>query len=607
MSRGFQTLLALTVAGCASSPTQPPPPEVSAPEASESARLNAFFEEVFQRQLSRSPIFQTILGIKTDYDKWDDFSDAFARESHELDIADLERLRTFDKSALSADALLSYRIFEYGLEQDIEGFQWRFHNYPVNQMFGAQSRMPAFMINFHRVESAADAEAYIARLKGAPTALEQLEDQLRIRQDKGIIPPAFVFPHVLRDCANVLTGAPFSEGEDSTLLRDFKSKVGALELTDDEKSALVARATEALVKDVKPAYESLVALLEAQQKLATTDDGVWKLPRGSEFYEYQLRVITTTDISAEEVHALGLAEVARIHQEMAEIMAKVGFEGTLKEFFTFTRLDPQFFYPNTDEGRQAYLDRATAIIDGMRQRLDELFITKPKAPLVVKRVEPYREQSAGKAFYNPPTPDGSRPGVYYANLHDMSEMPIYQMEALAYHEAIPGHHMQIALAQEQQDLPKFRRFGNFTAYTEGWGLYSEAIPKEMGLYANPYQDFGRLAMEIWRACRLVVDTGIHARKWTREQAIAYLDLNTPNPRGAAIKAIERYIVMPAQATAYKIGMLRILELRARAREKLGDAFDLRKFHDVVLTTGAVPLNVLETVVDEWIERELASR
>jgi uncharacterized protein (DUF885 family) len=334
-----------------------------------------------------------------------------------------------------------------------------------------------------------------------------------------------------------------------------------------------------------------------------TRDGAWKLPDGDAFYNRALARTTTTDMDAETIHNLGLAEVERIHGEMRDIMRDVNFDGDLQAFFEFTRVDSQFYYPDTPEGKERYLSEATAWIDDMKARLDTLFLVKPQADLVVKAVEPFREKSAGKAFYQRPAPDGSRPGTYYANLYTMEAMPIYQMEALAYHEGIPGHHMQIAIAQELQGIPKFRRFGGYTAYTEGWGLYAELIPKEIGLYDNPYSDFGRLAMELWRACRLVVDTGIHAKKWTREEAIDYLKLNTPNPESDIVKAIERYIVMPSQATAYKVGMLKILELRERAKQVLGEKFDIREFHDAVLKQGPLPLTVLEGQVDIWIAKK----
>jgi uncharacterized protein (DUF885 family) len=310
--------------------------------------------------------------------------------------------------------------------------------------------------------------------------------------------------------------------------------------------------------------------------------------------------MTTTDLTAGEIHQIGLDEVARIHGEMQAIMTQVGFEGTLQEFFEFMRTDPQFYKPETEEGKAEYLAEAVAAIETMKGDLPKLFNTFPKADMEVKAVEAFREKSAGKAFYSRPAPDGSRPGIYYANLYSMADMPTYQLEALAFHEGIPGHHMQIAIAQELEGIPSFRKFGGYTAYSEGWGLYSELVPKELGYYSDPYSDFGRLAMEIWRAARLVVDTGLHDKRWTREQAVQYLMDNTPNPQGDCEKAIDRYIVMPGQATAYKIGMLKIVELRERARTQLGDAFDIREFHDIVLRDGAVPLAVLEETVDAWL-------
>ena len=606
--------LALTSAcGPSSTPDPETPTQVeTAPEDSgqddESRRLAAFFDEVFKRNIDRSPIMQAFLGIKKDQDKWNDMSEERQLEDLELAKADLARLRSeFDVAKLDRQSQVSYRLFEYNQERAIAGFKWRHHNYPINQMFGAQSRMPSFLINFHRIDNATDAKAYIARLNGVRPVFEELKKGLERREKMGILPPKFVFPMAIRDSRNVITGKPFARaGDDSTILADFRRKVTALkDVSQTDKDALIAEAEKALQEVVGPAYRDLIAVLEAQEKKATTDDGAWKLPDGGAYYNWALEGFTTTKLTADEIHDIGLSEVARIHGEMKEIMAKVGFKGDLAAFFKYTREDPKFYYSNDEAGRAAYMKEAERIIRNMESRLDELFITKPKASVVVKPVEKFREQSAGKAFYNPPAPNGSRPGTYYANLYDMKDMPIYQMEALAYHEAIPGHHMQNAIAQEQLALPMFRRFGGNSAYGEGWGLYSEYIPKEMGLYSDPYSDFGRLSMELWRACRLVVDTGIHRKKWSREKAIAYLQQNTPNPDGDTVKAIERYIVMPGQATAYKVGMLEILRLREQAKKELGDRFDIREFHEVVLTSGPVPLTVLGELVAEWMATKKA--
>ncbi len=594
--------LALSFYSC--SATSPKAPSAAASiESSADEELAAFFEQVFQRRIERSPMFAARLGIKKNYGDWDDISDERLREDHELYQADLATIRGFDLDRLSEDLRLSYRLFEYETQRRIDRFEWRFHNYPVNQMWGPHTGVPAFLINYHRVDTLDDAEAYLSRLEGVRAHFEEVEKQLAERAEKQIIAPKFVFARVLDACRNVISGRPFDADatEDSTLLADFKKKVSALDgLSDEQEAALVTQAEDALVKSVGTAYELLMGAVTELQASATTDDGAWRLPRGDEFYAQALKWTTTTELTADEIHELGLSEVARIHDEMRAIMELVGFEGDLQAFFEFMRTDSQFYYPNTDEGRAEYLAKATEIIDTMKARLPELFSTLPKNDLVVKRVEPFREKTAGKAFYNRGAPDGSRPGYYYANLYDMSQMPTYQMEALAYHEGIPGHHMQIAIAQELEEVPAFRRYARYTAYTEGWGLYSELVPKDLGFYEDPYSDFGRLAMELWRACRLVVDTGIHHKKWTREESIEYLKKNTPNPEGDAIKAIERYIVMPSQATAYKIGMLKILELRERAKSTLGDRFDIREFHDRVLTSGPVPLSILEERIDGWI-------
>ena len=594
--------------GCQQMQEQPTPaPSVqSQPVQSEIDKANAFFEDTFNRDVMKSPVYQTYMGIKKDYDKWDDGSEERVLADFEQTKADLVALNAINRDLLDDATKVSYDLKKQDLENEIADFKWRHYNYPVNQMFGVHSMIPAFLINQHQIADVSDAKAYISRLNGVPAVIDQLITDLEVRADEGIIAPKFVFPHVIDSSKNILRGAPFNDGEDSTLLADFKRKVNALEIADSEKSALISDAEKALKAALKPSYTKLINFLAQLEKRADDRDGAWKFPDGEAFYNNALARTTTTDLTAKEIHTIGLAEVARIHDEMRAIKDKVGFKGDLKAFMQFMKTDKQFYYPNTAEGKQRYLDEATALIDNMKSRLDELFIVKPKADLKVKAVEAFREKAAGKAFYQQPAPDGSRPGIYYANLYDMEAMPTYQMEALAYHEGIPGHHMQIAIAQELEGVPKFRKFGGYTAYVEGWGLYSELVPKEMGLYEDPYSDFGRLAMELWRACRLVVDTGIHAMKWTRQQGIDYYVNNTPNATSDGVKMVERHIVMPSQATAYKVGMLKILELREAAKEKLGDKFDIREFHDVVLKNGAVPLNVLEKFVDQWVAKKQAA-
>ncbi|MCC5878813.1 MAG: DUF885 domain-containing protein [Idiomarina sp.] len=569
-------------------------------QQAESEKANELFEELFMETVMRSPMYQSRLGIKDDQDKWDDISEQRAAENLEFQQAQLERVMAIDESKLDEQTRVSWLLMKQQLENDIADYQWRHYNYPVNQMFGMHSSVASLLINQHGISEVSDAEDYIARLNDLPRLFEQLAENLNIRADKGIIAPQFVYPYVINDSQNIITGAPFDDGEASVLWADFTSKLESLELDESQHETLMTAGRQAMLESVQPAYQDLISAVEGIAEQATTDDGAWKFPDGEAFYNNALQRTTTTDLTSDEIHQIGLDEVARIHEEMREIMQQVGYEGSLQEFFVYMRNNEDFIYPATDEGRQRYIDEATAYIDHMRERLDELFINKPQADMVVRAVEPFREQSAGKAFYQQPSMDGSRPGVYYANLYDMESMPTYQMEALAYHEGIPGHHMQIAIQQELEGIPSFRRFGRYTAYSEGWGLYTEYLPKEIGLYEDPYSDFGRLAMELWRAVRLVVDTGIHDKQWDREESIEFYVENTPNARADAVKMVERHIVMPSQATAYKIGMIKILELREKAMTELGDDFDIREFHDVVLGRGAVPLNVLEQFVDEYI-------
>ena len=587
------------ILGCANSEQKE---FTEAERAAEAEELSQFFEREFQVDLQRSPMLQTRLGIKTEYGKWDNFS--HLQYAKDLEIA--KRRNSYLKDSIEVEALgenstLSYRLYKQKVENEIEDYNFRFYDYPVNQMHGIHAELPAFLINMHQVETVKDAEAYISRLKGIPEVMEDVVEGMKLREINHIIPPSFVFDHTIEASKNIISGKPFEKStEASTLLADFQKKVEALDIPSEKKQALLKRGEEALVNYVQPAYTKLIDALKDQQQRATADHGVWKFPKGKEFYSLALKRNTTTNLTAEQIHQFGLDEVARIHKEMEEIKEEVGFEGSLKDFFVHMRTSEEFYYPNDSIGRKAYLKDATDIIETMKGRLDELFITQPEAAIEVKAVEPFREKSAGKAFYSAPAPDGSRPGYYYANLYDMTAMPKYQMEALAYHEGIPGHHMQIALAQELEDIPRFRRISFYTAYVEGWGLYAELVPKEIGFYEDPYSDFGRLAMELWRSIRLVVDTGIHAKKWTREQAIEYYMENSPNAESDAIKMVERHIVMPGQATAYKIGMNKILELRQKAKEALGEEFDLKEFHEVVLTKGALPLNILEDNVNEWI-------
>lgn len=566
--------------------------------------LKDFFAANYQQDLQRSPMTQTYRGSKDDYDKWDNLSESFNAETLNLKKIRLANSHQFDTDTLDDSARLSLQLYQYLLQRDLNFSDFQHHNYIMQQFSGWHTKIPSFLINMHLIANQQDAQDYISRLNAVPALIEQLIQQLDLRQQQGVLPPHWAYPQMLEASQNVLRGKPFDNSDhNSALLADFKNKIEPLALSNQQQQQLINDAKRALLTSLKPAYLKLMAALSAQQVIASEDDGIWKLPQGEAYYALLLNFYTTTDLSAEQIHKVGLQQVAKIHNEMQEIMKAVNFDGDLAAFFKFMRKDPQFYFPNTEQGRDDYLNTASAALDAMQLKLPEVFGLLPTAPLTIKRVEAFREKSAGKAFYQSPAQDGSRPGIYYANLFDMNSMPKYQLEALAYHEGLPGHHMQLAITIELEDIPDFQRYARFTAFSEGWGLYAEHLAKEMGGYQDPYSDFGRLAMDLWRACRLVVDTGIHAKRWNRQQAIDYLVANTPNAKRDAIKAIERYIVYPGQATAYMIGKLKILELRESAKTRLGVKFNISDFHDVVLKDGPMPLSLLESKINRWVDQQ----
>ncbi|MCU0947882.1 MAG: DUF885 domain-containing protein [Porphyrobacter sp.] len=568
-------------------------PAAASTATSEAAAIDALFAEYDAANLAASPLAKASRGIRDgDYGRWDDPSD----EAAERDFARLQdaaaRMRAaFDPARLPAQQALSFRLFENLAARRASLQPFRKYGYIFDQMNGAQSRMPAFLIGTHRVANLAEAEAYIARIAGMGPQLDALTAEAASRAANGVMPPKWVYPYVISDIGNLL-----GSGDGNAVLEDFGKKLAGINLPADQKADLAARAKAAWNSAAVPAYQRLAAEMARQQAIAPADDGVWRFKDGDKYYAALLASYTTTDLSADEIHEIGLKETARIHGEMRAIMAKVGFAGTLQEFFAFTRDDPRFYHTS----REDYLAEANKYLAAMEAKLPEFFATLPTDPLEIRAVEAFREKSAGKAFYQRPAPDGSRPGVYYVNLYNLRDMSKNELEALAYHEGLPGHHLQLSVQTQLGNLPAFRRFGGVTAYSEGWGLYTEELGKDMGFYTDPYSDFGRLGMELWRAGRLVVDTGIHHKRWSREQAMQWLADNTPNPAGDIEKAIERYIVYPGQATAYMIGKLKIMELRQQAQAALGPQFDIRAFHDVILTSGPVPLSIMEENVAGWI-------
>jgi uncharacterized protein (DUF885 family) len=582
--------------------TVAPAPATAAVEVDQNAAIKAFFEEYDAQQLALSPLGKSYRGIKdSDYGRWGDFSTAGELRAQAAERSALKEMRArFDPAKLSPENRLSFRLFEKRAERSEAAFKYNDYGYVFDQMNGAQSQLPAFLINIHRVDTKSDARAYVSRLYGLGPGMMQAIAQAKVRAAQGIMPPKWVFPYVINDARNVITGAPFGDGPDAPLYADFKGKVAKLNISQTEKDLLIADAAQALNASVKPAYEALISEMMAQEKVAGTDDGVWRFKDGAGYYAERLANYTTTNMTPDQIHNLGLAQVTRIHKEMRVVQKKMGVKGDLQAYFNYMRTEPKFYAPETAEGRALYLSETQKAQDVVTPLLPKWFGVLPKAPLVVKPVEAFREKSAGKAFYQSPSPDGSRPGTYYANLYKMADMPLTEVEALFYHEGVPGHHMQRAIQTELKDVPAFRQFGGVTAYSEGWGLYAEKLGKDMGLYTDPARDFGRLQLELHRAIRLVVDSGLHHKRWTREQAIKYVEDNSADAPGGIVKAIERYIIYPGQATAYMVGRLKISELRDKAQKALGKKFDIRGFHDTVLKSGPVPLDVLEEQVDAWI-------
>ncbi|MFN4023200.1 MAG: DUF885 domain-containing protein [Hyphomonas sp.] len=621
MLRSAVSALALVFVLGACAPDTPPrePPALSAEEqAALSERLNAWFDEKFEEQLQFSPVQLTFLGRKDKNDQIDCVTIACQDEQLAWAKTTVAELKAgFDPRQLSPADRDSYDLWLYQVAQQEKAVRFRDNGLVFDQMTGVHTFVPTFLMQFHAVDEEADARAYVSRINGAAQLLRDLLVQAREKAGKGVHAPHFAYEAVIEQSRGILTGAPFTDGPDSAIFADFKADMQRLvdggKVTPEAAAELVTEAEAALTGDFRAAYEEIIAFAEAD--LPNSPDpagpqGTSTQPNGGAFYDFRLGQMTTTTMTANEIHDLGLAEVARIHEEMEAIKRDVGFEGTLNEFFASIRDatdDPRHYYPNTDEGRQAYIDDATDAIEKIKAVLPDYFGILPKADLVVKRVEPFREQAGAAQHYYPGTPDGSRPGIYYAHLLDMTAMPKGELEVIAYHEGLPGHHMQISIAQELTGVPKFRTQAGFTAYSEGWGLYSEKLAKEMpGTYEDPYSDFGRLGSEIWRAIRLVVDTGLHAKGWTEEQAVQYFLENSAITEAQARSEVQRYIVMPGQATAYKIGMIEIQQMRARAEAELDDRFDIRAFHDTVLGGGALPLEMLGAKVDRWIADVKAS-
>ena len=572
--------------------------------------INAFFARTALQVALQSPQMLTSVhileqvGIDGHNAKLDDASIAAGERLLDKLKASYTTLLSYDDDNLNEGDLLSKEIMLPLLEMVSDFEQFRFHNYPVNQLFGEQNGFPTFMESSHQIHSVGDAEDYITRLSLVGVKFDQVLEGLQRREELEIFPPQFVITKVIDEMQGFVN-TPVDEG---ILFTALTKKMQEAELKEKQQQRLAESARTAITDAVYPAYRRLIDYFVRLDEKVEGNYGVWSLPEGDKLYALALKIFTTTDYTPEYIHQFGLSEIARIQAEILTILEAEGFntsDGFAVALAAMTE-DPRFYYDDTDEGRAQILKDYESLIREVSLGLAAAFNSAPDAAVEVDRIPEFKEKTAAGAYYQPPAMDGSRPGVFYANLYDIKAQPKYGMRTLAYHEAIPGHHLQLAIQQAQKDLPIFRRLVPFPAYAEGWALYAERLAWEMGFHKDPYDNVGRLLSELFRAVRLVVDTGIHAKRWSRERAIEYMQQNTSLSESEVVAEIERYFVMPGQACAYKVGMTKILELRELAKTQLGDQFDIKAFHDVVLNNGSLPLTILEKLVLEYIAESKSS-
>jgi uncharacterized protein (DUF885 family) len=572
---------------------------------SEPQRFAAFLESVYQRDLARSPQLATEFGSKRGDDRWDDTSEAALAADAAQVRGDLRAAKTrFAYASLDPASQLQYRVFLDERQLLLDRYRWRDHFYALNQIVGLHIDVPGTLTGQQPLATEQDAHDYIQRIRAVQPAFRQLRMHMERQAAKGIFMPKSVYPLLVEGAQNVITGAPHDAGPDSPIFADFKRRVALLDIPADARERLVEAARVALVRQLQPQYERLIALLKAQAARSPISGGVWQLPDGDAFYAFLIRQFTTTDMTPAQIHEMGLAEVARAQAEIAVLMSRVGFKGTVQEFMAQTKADPRNYATDDEAGRAAYLARARAIVAAMQAKITDAFEASAPLPLRIIRTEAYKEASSPPGFYEAGSADGSRPGTVYLNLSNMHVLPLYELEDLLYHEGIPGHHMQISTILVDASIPQLRKVNEWwqdSAFVEGWGLYAERLAKDLGFYQDPYAEFGLLSGELWRASRLVVDSGLHYKHWTREQAIRYLNDNTPSAQETNVRAVDRYLAVPGQATSFMVGMRQFVSERERARQALGSRFDLREYHKQALGSGYIPLWALDQKISAWID------
>ncbi|TGK30351.1 DUF885 domain-containing protein [Leptospira yasudae] len=569
--------------------------------------LGLFYEKMFWESVLDDPEYLTSLGVLNGLGingyqrKLTDIS--IDKQNRDLEKAkkNLETLLSYGKEGLSGQELLSFEILEWSLRLKVSGERFLFHDYPANQLFGVQSQLPTFLATQHPIQNSQDVENFIARLDAVPQKIDQLLEGILYRDKNGILPPDFILDRLISEVKG-FTEVPAKK---NLLYAALERKIGKLDsISKETKGRYLNQAEQSIQSGIYPAYSKLLNLFLEQKKHSDSKAGVWKLPDGDSYYSQELKKHTTTDLPPEEIHKIGLSEVARIQNEMKTILKSIGKNQPIPIAMAELRKDPRFLFPDTEEGKLQALEEYKRILKESEDKTKPLFLRMPKSKVEVERIPVFKEKTAPGAYYDEPALDGSRPGVFYANLRDTKEIPKFGMNTLTYHEAIPGHHLQIAIMQELKGLPRFRNTITFTAYVEGWALYAERLAKDYEFFTDPYADLGRLQAELFRAVRLVVDTGLHYKRWSREQAISYMMTNTGMAPKDVTAEIERYIVYPGQACSYKLGMLKILELREKVRAHQKEKFDIQKFHSVVLDSGSLPLTILENLVQTELLNEI---
>ena len=573
--------------------------------ADDNARLREFLDAQYALSIARSPMLASEFNDRSGDDRWDDLSEeGLASEAQSARRALESSEKDFDPASLDAAGKLQLRVFADQQRMLLERFRWRNHCYALNQIVGLHIAVPDMLTNQQALSSPADARAYIRRIRAVDVLFAQLRDGMQRQAKLGVYMPKSVYPLLIEAARKVISGEPHGRGPDSPIYADFRRRLAEVSMPVAEREALLREASDALLQQLEPAYQHLIADLRAQEARTPITGGVWQLPDGDAYYAFLVRQFTTTTLTPREIHELGLREVARLQTQMSVVLRAVGYQGSLREFVARTHTDPRFYEENTDLGRERYLARAREIVARMQAHTAETFLSPAPLPLEVRRTDIYKEGSAPAGFYEGGSADGKRPGIVYLNLADMRLNPTYELEDLLYHEGIPGHHMQISTILVDQSIPRLRKISPWwqnSAFVEGWGLYAEQLAKDMGFYQDPYAEFGRLSGELWRATRLVVDSGLHYKRWTRAQAIRYLNENTPSPAATNAGAVDRYLAVPGQATSFTVGMQTFIAERERARTLLGPRFDIRAFHRVALQNGYVPMWALQQAVTDWIE------